>query len=339
MDERVVTERFHEALDVEPRAGAYERFRAEFVTSPAAAKRRPVFRLRFSKMAFRLGAAVALAAIAIALVAGILATHRGPTGQVPASTNKNLVDYQNLVLRDYNAFANATSNHCNTIDDQGCAAAVRRLVPSMEGWINDLTAFPTPPQYVVLDARLRAHLTLAEAELNALAPAQQRHDAAGFTMAINAALYERAWIDPAAFTLEGTDQTDVASYSNAVRVAYLSLLSCENSTPGPDALACSHLAAAESCLGAAAQACADDIQSAETQLQNFIIAIAQNPAPSSLVVKDRQFEAALTKADDALLDLVKSQLAGDAARVSADELAYESAISLAATTSADLANP
>jgi hypothetical protein len=88
MDERAVFERFHEALEFEPRPGAYERFRAAFTTPPAVAQRRPVFQMRFSRMGLRIAAALAVVAIAIALVAGYVATHRS-TSAVPATHGQN----------------------------------------------------------------------------------------------------------------------------------------------------------------------------------------------------------------------------------------------------------
>jgi hypothetical protein len=88
MDERALFDRFHEALELEPRPGAYERFRADFTNPSVAARRRPVFQLRFSRMGLRVAAALAVAAIAIALVAGYAVTHRS-TSQVPATHGQN----------------------------------------------------------------------------------------------------------------------------------------------------------------------------------------------------------------------------------------------------------
>lgn len=91
MEERAVFERFHEALELEPQPGAYERFRVAFITPPAAAKRRrPVLRLRFTRMSLRVAAAVAVVAIAIALVAGYVAAHR-VTSQLPATHTQKAV--------------------------------------------------------------------------------------------------------------------------------------------------------------------------------------------------------------------------------------------------------
>ena len=331
MDERAVFERFHEALELEPQPGAYERFRAAFITAPAAAKpRRPVFRMRFSKMGLRVAAALAVVAIAIAVGAAILTTHNRPTGELSASQQKNIKAYNALMLQDYDSFSNATSNHCNTIDDQGCAAAIAHLTPAIQKWIDDLAAFKTPAQYVVLDGRLRAHLAYVIGVLaNSAVGAQQRKDVAGFNLAMNAALYERAWIDPAAQTLWGID-SGAPSYQVTAGQVNRSLRGCANGAPAPEALGCTHIAGAEECLGAAAQACADDIQSAETQLENYFVAFAQHPAPAGN--KD-SVQPALVEADNALLDLLKAQLSGDASKVTTAELRYAAAIDNAVTFS------
>ena len=41
MDERILFAQFHEALDVEPRPGAYERMRIAMTNHPVVIKRRP----------------------------------------------------------------------------------------------------------------------------------------------------------------------------------------------------------------------------------------------------------------------------------------------------------
>jgi len=94
MDERVVFDRFHEALELEPQPGAYERFRADFMKLSVAAKRRPVLQLRFTKMGLRGAAALAVIAIAMALVAGYVATHRSAS-VVPAAHGQNPTHIQN----------------------------------------------------------------------------------------------------------------------------------------------------------------------------------------------------------------------------------------------------
>lgn len=281
-------------------------------------------------MGLRVAAALAVVAIAIAVGAAIISTHNRPTSELSASQQKNLRAYQALMLQDYDNFVNATSNHCNTIDDKGCAAAIAHLTPAIQKWIDDLAAFKTPAQDVVLDGRLRAHLTYIIGVLaNSAVGAQQRNDVAGFNLAMNAALYERAWIDPAAQALWGAD-SGAPSYQVTASQVNRSLRGCANNAPAPESLGCTHIAGAEDCLGAAAQACADDIQSAETQLENYFVAFAQHPAPAGS--KD-SLQPALVEADNALLDLVKAQLSGDASKVTTAELRYTSAIDKAVTFS------
>jgi len=67
MDERILFDQFHEALDVEPRPGAYERMRFAMTNQPVALKSRPVFRMRWSKMGIRVAAVLAAAVLAVAV--------------------------------------------------------------------------------------------------------------------------------------------------------------------------------------------------------------------------------------------------------------------------------
>ena len=92
MDERFLFERFHEALDMEPRPGAYDRLRTSMKSQPVPPQRRPVFRMRWTKMGLRLTAAVAAVVIAIALVAAFLATHHAPVGIAPAGSDPKFSD-------------------------------------------------------------------------------------------------------------------------------------------------------------------------------------------------------------------------------------------------------
>ena len=75
MEQENLFDRIHEALDAEPRPGAYERLRAALIKSPARAQRRPALQMRWSKMGFKLAAGLAVVALAIAISAAILVRH------------------------------------------------------------------------------------------------------------------------------------------------------------------------------------------------------------------------------------------------------------------------
>jgi hypothetical protein len=93
------------------------------------------------------------------------------------------------------------------------------------------------------------------------------------------------------------------------------------------------------CVGSAAQICESYVQNAGTQIQAFLIALLQNPAPSSLATKDAQLQADLAKADTALLATTDAVLHADAAKVAAGEMSYSDAISAADGDAVAIGNP
>ena len=336
MDERILFDQFHEALNLEPRPGAYERMRAAMTSHPVAIARRPAFRMRGSNMGLRAAAVLAAAVIAVAMGAAILASHHGPTGTLPAGSDKNVKAYQDMVWTDYNAMDASTSNNCNTIADSDCAAAVSRVVPTLQKWVSDMSAFNTPASFVVIDGQLRRHLGEAITELNAAVAFQKAHDQNRFDFAMNGAVYERAWLDPTVFTIEGTYPRAASSFRDAASLAKQALDACIGQTPGPGDLACQKLSTSETCTGTAVQRCQSDVQSAATRIQEFTIGLTQNPIPSGLTASAGQVLPDLARADAALVAITDALLTGDSVKVDASESAYASAI---LSADADLGAP
>ena len=324
MDERALFDRFHDALDIEPRSGAYERMR-HALTSNAVALRtaRPPFQMRFSKMGLRTAAALTAAALAIALIAAFLAAHNHPTGSVPAQTGHNVAAYRAMITADYKAMDASTSNHCGTIDDSGCAAAIQTVNAALQKWVNDLEAFAnTPTQFAALDTALRAHLKVVISDQNAAIAFQKSGNAAGFTLAMQHAFYQRAWVDPASFTIEGTYQTVATSFRDAIARAKVVVVGCLGNAPGPDTLPCNHLANYDTCEGARAVACEGYVEGVETQIESFLIGMAQNPAPPTSAADYAQLQADLAKADAGLLAIHDALLGNDSAQVNSAETAF-----------------
>ena len=318
MDERTLFDRFHEALDVEPRAGAYERLRTELISQPVALRRGPVFRVRFPKMAFRLSAALVAVLIAIALIATFIAVHNRAVGEVPAQPDQNLKTYEAMILRDYNAMNASTSSHCATVEDPGCAAALIPVKAALQKWIDDMANFPgTPAQLKAVDATLRAHLkdviTDADAELVYL----KSGDAMHFNLAQGHAVFERAWVDPASFALEGAYQRVAASVSDAIARARYSVAGCLGHTPGPNEVACNRIVNRAVCWPGDESACEADVETVEAQIQLLLIGMAQNAAPSSKAADYAMVESDLTRADAAALDVHDAVLTGSLASLNA----------------------
>ena len=340
MDDRILFDRFHEALDNEPRPGAYERMRfAMSKNQPVVLKRRPVLRMRWSKMGLRIAAGLTAAVIAIAVVAAFIAAHHGLVGLAPAAPDPNVKAYRDMIALDYNTMAGSTSNHCNTIQDTGCEAAINVVVPTLQKWVGDLNSFQkTPSQFVVIDGQLRRHLNALTADLNAAVSFQKAGNEKGFNPAMNAALYERAWIDPAMFAIVGSYPRAAATYHDAFRLTKQSLAACVNGTPAPADLACTALMA-NVCTSGDAATCESSVQSADTQIQNFLIALLQNPAPSSLSTKNAQLLADLGQADTALIATTDAVLHGNATQVGAGQTSYAAAIFAADADASAIGNP
>jgi hypothetical protein len=329
MDERMLFDQFHEALDVEPHPGAYERMRVAMANYPVALKRRPAFRMRWSRMGLRVAAVLAAAVVAVAIGGAILATHHGPTGIVNAGPDLNTEAYQAMMSSDYNLMSASTSNNCNTMQDLGCEAAVNTVIPTLRHWVSDLKSAHTPTSFLTIDGLLRNHLNQAIADLSAAVAFQKARNNGGFTLAMSAAFYERAWIDPAAFSVEGTYPDVAGTYHNALSLVRRAVNACESSQPGPDDLSCANLFKQEACVGAGAQKCESDVQAATTQIQAFLIALQQNPAPGALATKNARLQADLASGDQALLAITRAALAGDSTKVLEGENSYIQSIDAA----------
>jgi hypothetical protein len=339
MDERILSDRFHEALEMEPRPGAYERMRFAMTNRPVVLKRRPAYRMRWSKMGLRIAAGLTAAVIVIAVAAAFIAAHRGLVGSAPAGQDPNVKAYRDMIALDYNTMAGSTSNHCNTIQDTGCEAGINNVISTLQKWVGDLNSFQkTPSQYVVIDGQLRRHLNQLIADGNAAVAFQKAGNDSGFNLAMNAGFYERAWIDPTMSAIVGSYPRVAATYNDAFRLTRQSLDACVNHKPAPADLACAALVA-NVCTGGDVPACESDVQSADTQIQTFLIALLQNPAPSSLSTKNAQLQADLAQADTALLATTDALLSGNAVMVGAGQNSYSGAIFAADADASAIGNP
>lgn len=314
MDERTLFDRFHEALDIEPRPGAYERLRTQMTNQPVSLSRGPVFRMRFSKMAFRTAAALVAVLLALALIATFVAVHNRPVGEVPAHPDQNLMAYGAMIQRDYNVMNASTSNHCASIDDAGCAAALVPVKAALQKWVDDIANYPnTPAQLTAVAATLRAHLRDVIGDADADITFQKSGDAMHFNLAQEHAVYERAWVDPASFALEGVYQKVASSFQDAVARTKYSVEGCLGRTPGPTELACNRIVNSNACYLELEFTCQADVETVETQLQLFLIGMAQNPAPSSKAAGYGKVQADLTRADSAVLAVHDALLSGSSA--------------------------
>lgn len=333
MDERTLFDQFHEALEMEPRPGAYERMRYAFTSHPAASRRRRVFQTRWSKMGLRVAAVLAAAVIAIALGAAILATHHGPVGVVPAADDPNVKAYRAMIKADYDALGAAGTAPgaptCNGVNDPGCGTVVNTFVPLLNKWGSDLKAFQTPVRFAALDAMLRRHLADKIVYANAMLAAQKSKNVKAFDFASQSGFYEGEWIDPTVGTIDGSYPRVAGSYTDALAVTKQSLGACINQAPGPADIGCELLYHPDECAKIGQQACANGAQAYAARIQIFLIGLLQNPAPTALATKDRQIQTALTVLDADIIAVTEGLRSGNSAKTADAEATFVADLTLA----------
>jgi len=276
---------------------------------------------------------VAAVVLAITLAAASCALHPGSSSD-PTHQDQNLTAYKKMIISDYttsmdalNATFNA-SNQCDTVQNTGCPEALTAMIPHWQMWLNDLNSYQTPSMYVVIDGHLRRHLIEKIAELNAAVAFQRDGNESGFSLAVEASSYEITWFGVTVDAVDGTYAKVAGSYHDAVNLAKQALDACMNSAPASRKAGCDALSH-ETCTGAAAKNCAHDVEIAETQLQTFVVALLQDPAPSALAKQGAQLQAGLVQADTALLAIADALLRGDSAKVAAGQSSYKAAITAA----------
>lgn len=324
MEEQSVFDRFHEALELEPNAGAYERFRSAFTNPTAAARSRPLFRLRFSNMGFRVAATLAVGVILIALLAAYVATHHGPTSFVPAGSN-NVKAYQTMMRTDDDIMAAGTVNNCGTVHDAVCMPAIQRTIPNLQKWIADIDAFHTPPQFAVINAQMRLHLTAAIAELNVTARAIQAGNQSLFNVSLTlAGTMQRIWIDTVVGAITDPRSTTVAAYASFLDSEKQNLSGCTG---------CQDLgttATVPACLRTAtlSDVCMNEVVEADNVIGVIEAATVSNVPPSSIAKKNSQLQSDLAAADTALIKMGDAFMAGDVVAFNSDRADFENALAI-----------
>jgi hypothetical protein len=318
MDDRVMFDRMHDALDIEPPAGAYERMRVALATSPAQPHEWPVFRMKGSKMGFRLAAGLTLLVLVGGIVAAYLAAHNATTSRAPAGSGRTIAAYQSLVnVDDQNA--NATwSAPCDTSTHTGCQGDATRALVALHQWLDDLNRSEPPARFLVVDAQLRLHISGSISGLNALLAANQANDSNGIDRAYLLAVDGRVWIDTVVPSIVSSKQVTVATYTISVRAQSGSLTSCADCQvlTGQSQIDCAQNQ----------DFCQTLLDGADLQvwsLQTTLVALA---APDSLSAKDTRIQQDLAQADSALIAMRASLPTGNQAGFDAGRITLRSAL-------------
>jgi hypothetical protein len=318
MDDKVMFDRMHDALDIEPPAGAYERMRIALAKSPAKPHGWPVFRMKASKMGFRLAAGLTLLVLVGAIVAAYLAAHNATSSRVPAGSGQTIAAYQNLVNVD-GQNANATwSAPCDTTTHTGCQGDATRALVALHHWLDDLNRSEPPARFLVVDAQLRLHISGSIAGLNALLAAIQANDPNGIDRAYQLAAAGATWTTAVDPSIASSKQVSAAAYTNSVRAQSSTLTSCADcqALAGQSQIDCSQ----------DQTTCEYMLDGPEGLISHFQSTLVAFAAPDSLSAKDARLQQDLARADSALIAMRAALLTGDQAGFNAGRVTLRSAL-------------
>jgi hypothetical protein len=334
MDERILFDRFHQALDVEPRPDAYERLQIALARKPVKSQGWLAFRVRLPKMGLRLAAVMTVVVIAIAVAAAFVATHRVADRVSPADSDHAIAAYKLMLANDYIKVTTAAGTWtCSGSQFAACEAGASSMLPVANQWLNDLNRFQTPARFAVADAQLRRHIAAQNSRIDALIAASRAHDAAAVDreMAVINGGTGAGWGTKMVSSIENSRQGTVATYVESVRWEKQGLDGCT---------ACQDLAGQNqySCAGSQASTCQDLVDIAARQVTSFQSAVVVIAAPSSLAAKDSRLQLDLANADNALVTMADALATGDQAGFNAGRTSYQRAIAAINRDAADILN-
>jgi hypothetical protein len=319
MDDRVLFDRMHDALDIEPPAGGFERMRSALAKSPATPHGWPVFRMRGSKMGFRLAAGLTLLVLVGAIVAAYLSAHNATSSRVPAGSGQTIAAYQNLVNVDDQNAINTWSAPCDTSTHTGCQGDATRAIVALQHWLDDLNRSEPPARFLIVDAQLRLHLSGSIAALNALLAASQANDSNAMDRAYLVGLAGRAWTDTVVPSIVSSQQVSGVAYINAFRPQSNLLTSCTN---------CQNLVGQGQidCSQTQTPTCQDLLDSSAGVVAVFQSTLVAFAAPASLSAKDARLQQDLARADSALIAMGAALSTGNQASFDAGRMILRSAL-------------
>jgi hypothetical protein len=226
------------------------------------------------------------------------------TAQQSPTADPAINAYKTLMLSDDNKMGASTSNHCNTVQDAACPAAVARVVATLQQWLDDLNGFQTPARFATIDGQMKRHLTAVLSYLSMVVVANRAQDQNGEDRAISAAINERGWVDDITASVAHSAPSTAAIYTGIVRSEKAGLDGCEGCqrAVGLSQLTCDASAQAD---------CDSMLRETSTQIETFEGALVLNAAPAALSSKDAQLQSDLAQCDTALIAMTGALLTGD----------------------------
>jgi hypothetical protein len=336
MDERILFDRIHQALDVEPQVGAYERLRIA-LTNTAAKPQRSGLRLSRPEMGLRFAAIMTLVVVVIAIAAAsvFLATQRFADRTAPADSDQAINAYKLMVSDNFSKVSIAAGAlKCNSSTEfAACEADAINMLHVANQYLDALIRFPTPRRFAIVDAQLRRHIEAQNSRTYALIAASRAHDAAAADRELAAMNGETGgrWGTQMASSILRSRQETAATYLASVRSEKQGLDGC---------IECQDLAGQKqiSCAGDQASTCQDLVDTTARQVKGFQAALVTIAAPNSLVAKDSTLQLDLGQAETALKAMVDALAAVDQAGFNAGRIAYQQAIPSINRDAADILN-
>jgi hypothetical protein len=303
MDEQLMFTRIHDALDIQPPAGAYERLRTELMKKPVRPRVWPVLNTRWTSMSFRLAAGLAILAIAAATAAAIIAIHNGSGNSSPAGSRMSIQAYQKMIADDAVDPNVAWSSPCDERIHSGCVADANRSIPPLQKWLGDLNRSNPPARFEILDAEMRQHLTQSITALHALLVDSQAKDDAAMTRDYIVALYGVEWTSVVIPGIEASNQVDASTYKALVDSETRTLDACGG--------ACGFSTTSTSCVTSSGLRCLDYFDWVAQSFASYQADLVRKAAPDSLAAKDSRLQGDLAQADSVLLVMRLAVAAND----------------------------
>ena len=333
MDERLLFDRLHQALDVEPSPGAYDRLRVSLIKSPARPHGGLSFTFRWPKVGLRLAAVVTLVVLGIALVAGFVATHRVAEDITTVNSDHAITAYKLRLSDAYAKISTEASNwNCNSgTQFAACEADANRLLPANYQWLNDLNAIQPPARFAIAHAQLRLHVTAQLARTYVWIAASRAHDAAAVDreVAVIRGQTGATWVQTMVANVVASKQRSAATYISSVRSEKLGLDGCAS---------CQNLAGQSqvSCTGGQAPTCQDLVTLTATQVLSFQAALIATAAPNSMTTKDNRLQLDLGAAAAALVAMDDALTSGDQAAFNVGRTSFQQAMPAINRDAADI---
>ena len=306
MEESLLFDRVHEALDVEMPAGAYERLRVALTRKPVRPYRWPAFSTRWSKMGFKFAAGVALIALVAATAAAVIAIHNATSNSAPAGSRMSVSAYKALMQRLYVDPNTTWSNPCDETVHTGCLADATRSVPLLQHWLDGLDRANAPARFAIVDAELKQNLNRAISALTAMEADARAQNNSAVTRDYLIGLYTANWVSVIAPAIWTSQQVTASEYRDIVSATVVHQIeACIAS--------CALFVSSDSgsCVTNGGTPCTAMFDDVSGIYLTFLSALVQNAAPDSLSAKDARLQGDMAQADAVLLTMRLAVAAND----------------------------